>query len=315
MATTYSADEPNSLRGPEHDTAWADELCAWNNLEDAWSNLRLGLRLGDPRMVITTTPRPSGIIRQLLKGDRTHVTRMTTYDNAINLAPEYIEDIKAAYEGTSLGQQEIYADILDEAPGALWNRDMIDAGRVDSDGFSAASLRRVVVAVDPAMTTNNDSAETGIIVIGIDDGGDLYVLRDASCKRDATHWAMRAVGLFKSYQADRIVAEVNQGGDLVENTIRQIDPDVPYRGVRATRGKRVRAEPIAALYEQGRLHHVGIHGELENQMCSFVQGNEAEGADRVDALVWGATELITRGGVVTPISFGNGLTRSNPWKV
>ncbi len=285
-AIAYSADEPDRLRGPQHDSAWCDEIAAWR-YDDAWDQLRFGLRLGlNPQVVVTTTPRPTKLIKELVKEDTTIVTSGNTYENRSNLAPSFFAKIIAKYEGTRLGRQEIYAHILEDVPGALWDRPNIDQHRVTE----APELRRIVVAVDPAVTDTKDSDETGIVVVGIGLDHNAYVLADLSQKLSPDNWARRAVMAYHSFAADRIVAEVNNGGDLVQHVVRTVDETVSYKAVRASRGKLVRAEPVAALYEQGKVHHVGTFASLEDQLCSYVGGGKSP--DRMDALVWGLTETM-----------------------
>lgn len=293
IATTYSADEPERLRGPQHDAAWCDEVAAWRYPE-AFDQLLFGLRLGaNPRAVVTTTPKPTAIIRALLADPTVAVTRGTTYDNRANLAPAFLDQIVRRYEGTRLGRQELLAELLDDVPGALWTRDTIERARLGRGMHP--DLSRIVVAIDPAVTSGEDSDETGIIVAGRDHQGHGYVLADLSGRYAPHEWARAAVKAYREHKADRIVAEVNQGGDMVEATVRMVAPDVPYHAVRASRGKVVRAEPVAALYEQGRVHHVGSHPALEDQMCAFTSDLDrriGQCPDRVDALVWALTELI-----------------------
>ena len=287
QATAYSADEPDRLRGPQHGAAWCDELAAWRYAEDTWAMLMMGLRMGQaPRALVTTTPRPIRIIRDLLKDPATHVTRGSTYDNAANLAPTFLAEVERRYAGTRLGRQELHAEILDDTPGALWTRDQIDASRVRE----APALKRLVVAVDPAVTAGDDSDETGIVVAGLGTDGRGYVLDDLSCRLSPNEWATRAVSAYRDRKADRLVAEVNNGGDLVETIVRSIDRGVSYRAVHAARGKLTRAEPIAALYEQGRVSHVGAFPHLEDQMTGYVPGQSSP--DRMDALVWALTDLM-----------------------
>jgi len=288
IATCYSADEPDLLRGPQHDSAACDELASWKYPRETWSNLQFGLRIGDePRALITTTPRPIALLRELLAASSTVVTRGSTFDNAVNLAPSALAEFKAKYAGTRMGRQELEGQILDDAPGALWQRDMIDKLRVRE----APELVRIVVAIDPAVTSKEGSDETGIGAAGKGVDGHFYVLADRSCRMSPDGWARRAITLLDEVKGDRIVAEVNNGGDLVELTIRTVRPTAPYRAVHASRGKRVRAEPIAALYEQGKVHHVGSMPELEDQMCVFLpEGGDSED-DRVDWLVWSLTDL------------------------
>jgi phage terminase large subunit-like protein len=288
IATTYSADEPDLLRGPQHHFALCDELASWRYLEETWSNLIFGLRLGaNPRKVITTTPRPLAILKRLLKDPRCRVTRGSTYDNAANLASTALAEFRAKYEGTRLGRQELGGEVLDDVPGALWQRDAIDALRVRE----APALSRVVVAIDPAVTSGEDADETGIVVAARGEDGAFYVLADRTCRMSPDGWARRAVIALDEFAADRIVAEVNNGGEMVEHTLRTVRSSAPYKAVHASRGKRVRAEPIAALYEQGKVHHVGALPELEDQMCSFLPEGNEKSPDRVDALVWALTEL------------------------
>ena len=288
MATTYSADEPDLLRGPQHDAAVCDELASWQYQGEAWSNLEFGLRLGkNPQTIITTTPRPTKLIQTLLGLPTTIVTRGSTYDNSDNLPTSVLSKLRARYEGTRLGRQELHGEVLDDVPGALWAREQIDKSRVKE----AADMRRVVVAIDPAVTSGEDSDETGIVVAGRGSDGHYYVLADRSCRMSPYGWATRAVVAFDDLRADRVVAETNNGGDMVELTIRTVRKNIPYAAVHASRGKRVRAEPIAALYEQGKVHHVGALPELEDQMCTFLPEGGEGSPDRVDALVWALTEL------------------------
>lgn len=298
VATLYSADKPDLLRGPQHHWAVVDELAAWRYAE-AWDQLQFGLRLGKrPRVVVATTPRPTKIIKELVKARTTVVTRGSTYDNAANLAPTFLTQIVSRYEGTRLGRQELMAEILEDVPGALWTRDVLDAGRAKA---APTTLVRVVVGVDPAITADDDSNETGVIVAGIDERGHVYVLEDGSLRASPAAWAKRVVQLYDRHRADRVVAEVNQGGAMVEHTIataarmmgehgERAGRSVPYRAVRATRGKYVRAEPVSALYEQGKVHHVGMLPELEDQLCTWVPGDDSP--DRLDALVWAVTDLL-----------------------
>ena len=287
-ATTYSADEPDRLRGPQHHYAWADELAAWR-YPDAWDQLQFGLRLGrDARAIVTTTPRPTRLVRELLAAPTTVITRGSTFDNRANLDPTSLEEMRRRYEGTRLGRQELYAELLEDTPGALWTRTRLDTLRVRQ----APELRRIVVAVDPAVTSGADADETGIIVAGLAADGHCYVLADYSGRYSPDQWAQRVAWALEHHQADRVVAEVNQGGDLVERLLRTVDPRLPFRAVRASRGKATRAEPVAALYEQGRAHHLGCLAQLEDQMCRFTSSGLADGSpDRVDALVWALTEL------------------------
>ena len=296
IATLYSADEPERLRGPQHDATWCDELGSWRYPE-AWDMLMLGLRLGsDPRVVVTTTPRPTKLIRTLIADPTAVVTRGSTYENRTNLAPAFLQQIIRKYEGTRLGRQELEAEILDDMPGALWTRGVIEASRAST----APTLIRVVVAIDPAATSSEDADETGIIVAGRDGQGQGWVLADASGRYPPAEWAKTAIAAYRAHRADRVVAEVNNGGEMVEATLRVIDPNVSFSAVRAARGKLTRAEPVAALYEQGRVHHLGVFPQLEDQMCGFVPADHGDfgshltggSPDRVDALVWALTDLL-----------------------
>ena len=291
MATTYTSEKPDQLRGPQHDGAWADELAAWRYPE-AWDQLMFGLRLGtDPRCVVGTTPRPTRIIKELVADSTTYVTRGSTFDNRANLAPAFINQIVKRYQGTRLGRQELYAEVLDDNPGALWRREQLESLMVTK----APALQRIVVAIDPAGSAQEGSDETGIVVAGRGVDGHLYVLDDLSLRGKPHAWAGQAVSAYHKYKADRIVAEVNNGGDMVEATIRTVDSSVPYKSVNASRGKVVRAEPVASLYEQKEAHHVGMFAELEDQLCQWEPLPGAESPDRLDALVWAATELMLDG--------------------
>ncbi len=250
LATLFSADEPDRLRGPQHDAAWCDELASWRYL-DAWDQLQFGLRLGRrPRTLVTTTPKPVRLIREMVAraGDDVAVTRGRTLDNAANLSPSFIRQIEERYGGTRLGRQEMDGELLDDVPGALWQRGWIDQHRV----AEAPQLRRVVVAIDPAVSNNEGSDETGIVCAGITQSGHVYVLDDATGRYGPLDWARKAVEIYRRRQADKIVAEVNNGGALVKATVLMADPRVPYKEVRASRGKVTRAEPVSALYEQAR---------------------------------------------------------------
>lgn len=285
VATTYSADEPNRLRGPQHHWAVCDELAAWRYPE-AWDMLMFGLRLGErPRVAIATTPRPTPLIRDLIKDDTTHVTKGSTYDNVANLAPSFFNQIVRKYEGTRLGRQELLAEILDDVPGALWKRELFDNNRVTK----APDLVSVVVGVDPHASTG----ETGIVIAGIGGDGHGYVLDDLTTGGSPDTWAREVVTGYHRNFADRIAAEANNGGDMVIATIRTIDNNVNVKKLWASRGKYTRAEPIAALYEQGRVHHVGMFAQLEDECCTWVPGEGMDSPNRMDALVWALTELMT----------------------
>ena len=284
----YAASEPERLRGPQFHRAWCDEVAAWRYPE-AFDQLMFGLRLGNnPQCLITTTPKPTKIIKDLVARDDVVVTSGSTFENEDNLAESALAMLRDKYEGTTLGRQELFAEILEDVDGALWNMKLIDEARLSEE--TERDLSQIIVAIDPAVTANDDSDETGIVVVGKDHNNEYYVLEDLSGRHTADKWGKIAVNAYYDWDADRIVAEVNNGGDLVERLIRNVDPNIPYRSVRATRGKIVRAEPIAALYEQRRVHHMGIYPELESQMCTYT-GDTKTSPDRLDALVWGLSEL------------------------
>lgn len=300
----FSGDKPDSTRGYQHHRMWWDELAKFRYAKEAWTQGQLGLRLGDdPRNVVTTTPKPRTLIRDLLDRAITdgtvHVTRGSTFDNADNLAQTFLDEVRRRYEGTRVGRQELYGEYLDDVPGALWTRAMVEDARTTA----APDMERVVVAIDPAVTSGEDSDETGIIVAGKGVDGRAYVLADRTCRLSPDGWARRAVSGYGEFAADRIVAEVNNGGDLVERVIRTVAPSIAYKKVHASRGKRVRAEPVAALYEQGRVSHVAGFPELEDQMCAFVPEGMDGSPDRVDALVWALTELMLDRKVAEVYSF------------
>lgn len=295
QATLYNATEPDQLRGPQQSIAWCDETAKWRYAQESWDMLQFGMRLGDnPQQIVTTTPRPIKLLQALIKDPSCVVTRGSTYDNRSNLAPKFLEQMDRRYAGTRLGRQELNAEILDDAPDALWTRAGLDDHRRKAGQIPP--LKRIVVAVDPAAKaheTPDEGAATGIVCVGIGDDGRGYVLDDGTIRGTPNAWARRAVALFDRYEADCIVGETNQGGDMVQATIRSVRPGVPFREVTATRGKWVRAEPIAALYEQGRVSHVGTFAELEDEMVAFGPNGMSDGSspDRVDALVWAMTEL------------------------
>ena len=304
----HGPDDPNRLRGPQHCLVWAEELAAWPRIEETWDMMEFGLRLGpDPRVIVTTTPRPRPLIRRLIADPTTKVTRASTKDN-----PKLPEDrriaLYARYAGTRMGRQELEGEIIDDADGALWNRGMILYGepgyrinlRTKEQVFDMA---RVVVAIDPAVTSGEDSDETGIIGAGIGADGRAYVMADATCKLPPSDWARRAINLYRELEADRIVAEANNGGDLVSTVIHTIDPNVPVTLVHAARGKRTRAEPISALYEQGRVSHLSPFPELEDQLCGYTGAPGEDSPDRMDALVWALTEVM---GISTASAWGDG---------
>lgn len=292
----FSAEEPDRLRGPQHHRAWCDELASWGegtkerDWPTAWDMLQFGLRLGaDPRTVVTTTPRPTKIIKHLISADSVVTTRGHTGENAANLPPAFLAEMERRYGGTRLGRQELAAEILADTPGALWTWAML------GDRKPAPDLTRVVVAIDPAVTSGEDADETGIVVAALGVDGRGYVLADRSCRLSPDGWARRAVGAFEDLAADMIVAEVNNGGDLVEQTIRTVRRSIPYRKVHASRGKAIRAQPVAALYEQGKVSHVEAFPDLEEQLTTWTP-ESGTSPDRLDALVWALTELMVKGG-------------------
>ena len=287
VATGFSGDEPDQLRGYQFDTAWVDELAKFKYPGETWDNLMFCLRLGDrPRVFVTTTPRPIPIIKHLIKQDNVIDVKFSTWVNKDNLSPAFIDTIREMYEGTRLGRQELEGEILDDNPNALFSRDIIEEQRRTLHGIK---LIRIAVGVDPAVTSGDDSAETGIVVAGIAADGHIYVLGDYSFQSSPLEWARAVVGAYYQHKADRIVGEINNGGDLVEMNLRQVDRAIPFRAVHASRGKLIRAEPVAALYEQGKVHHIGTFPQLEDQMCEWVPGEKSP--DRMDALVWAIWEL------------------------
>ena len=284
----FSGEEPDRLRGPQFHGGWFDELAAFKYTE-AWDQYKFGLRLGEhPQTLVTTTPRPTKQIRELAKRADVRVIRGSTFDNAANLSESALAELRLRYEGTRLGRQELYGEIIDDNDAALWMRSNIESNRVSE----APPLARIVVAIDPAVTSGDDSDETGIVVAGVSNDGHYYVLEDLTLKASPEKWARQAVEAFHRWKADRIIGETNNGGDMIESLLRQVDPTISYKKVTATRGKTVRAEPIAALYEQNRGHHVGQYPLLEDQMCNWTQDSQ-ESPDRMDAMVWAITELIS----------------------
>lgn len=294
-AHTYSAEEPERLRGPQQDLAWCDEVASWPYPE-TMDMLDFGLRLGvNPQKLITTTPKPLRILKEILQDPHTALTKGTTFENRSNLSPVFFDKIVGKYEGTNLGRQELYADILDDVEGALWVRSNIDDTRLRFDD-TLPPMRRIVVAVDPTVKKIPDkkSDECGIIVagLGLDNRG--YVLSDVSLKATPLKWAQAAVQAYFDHHADRIVAEVNNGGALVEITVRTVEgaENVSYKEVHASKGKLARAEPVAALYEQGKVSHIGQFAVLEDEMCTYEAASGQQSPNRLDALVWALTELM-----------------------
>ncbi len=290
IAHAYSAEEPDVFRGPECSHIWCDELAAWKYPADSWDNLMFDWRIGDdPRCIITTTARPISTFKGLLDRDDVYVTRGNSYDNRDNLTDAYYANIIKPYEGTRKGRQEIYSDLLEESEGALWKRSVLEDSRraLPPDN----ELRRVVVAIDPAVTSTETSDETGIVACARSGDGHGYVLADASGRYTPAQWASKAIELFHSLRADRIIGEANNGGDMIEHTLRTIDRTIPYTKVHASRGKAARAEPVAARYEQGTMHHPQSFPELEDQLCNWDPLSNEKSPDRLDALVWAMTHL------------------------
>ena len=278
VAFTYSSANPDQLRGPQHDLAWVDELAAFRNFE-AWDNLQMGLRLGRrPQQVVSTTPRPKRVIRELTKRASTTITHATSYDNRANLADSWFEDTLAPYVGTRRGQQEIEGVLLDEVPGALWQRAWIKYGDKPD------AIDRVVVGVDPSVSDGDDAAECGIVVAA-KAGDEYFVLGDYSLRGSPAVWATEVARVYRLHGADQVTAETNQGGKMVELVLKQADATLRYDGVHASVGKQARAEPVSLLYEQGRVHHAEAMIDLEDQLCTWVPG-EGDSPDRLDALVW-----------------------------
>lgn len=292
VAQTFSAEDPDGLRGPQFAAAWCDEIAKWRQPEAAFDNLQFGLRLGErPRQVVTTTPRPIPLLKRLLADPNVAVSRARTADNAANLAPAFLDTVVGRYAGTRIGRQELDGELLEDRPDAVWTRDVIERGRV----ALAPPLVRVAVAVDPPASAGPRAASCGIVAAGVDAAGAGYVLADATLPAARPRdWALSAVALYRRLEADALVAETNQGGDMVSAVLREVDSTVPVTPVRATRGKYLRAEPVSLLYAQGRVRHVGAFPELEDEMCDFGPAGLSSGAspDRLDALVWALTHLM-----------------------
>jgi phage terminase large subunit-like protein len=296
VAYAFSAEDPEQLRGPQFDAAWCDELAKWRHADATFDMLQFGLRLGQrPRQMITTTPRPIALIKRLVTDPRTAVTRAGTQANKTYLAPGFLDEVLARYAGTRLGRQEIDGDIIEDRADALWSRATIEAARM----AEAPPLQRIVVGVDPPASGRAGADACGIVAAGISESGVVYVLEDASVAGLApAGWAARAVALFRRLAADALVAEVNQGGDMVRAVLQQVDAAVPVKCVHATRGKWLRAEPVAAMYAQGKVKHAGPPlVALEDEMADFGLDGLSGGRspDRLDALVWAVTELMQRG--------------------
>lgn len=287
----FSSANPEGLRGNQFGASWSDEICKWSNLEQTWDMLQFCLRLGKyPRQVVTTTPKPLKLLKKLLKDPSTVTVRSATLENASNLADGFLDYVEGIYAGTSLGRQELDGEIIEGSEHSLWRRERIEASRLEH----APELNRIVIAIDPPAGSGSRSAACGIIAVGLAGDGISYVIADKTLeKATPDKWAAQAVALYHLLEADLIVAEVNQGGEMVKTVLHNVDPSVPVRSVHASRGKWIRAEPVALLYEQSRVLHVGRFAELEDQMCSITPDGMADGVspDRVDALVWAITEL------------------------
>jgi len=292
IAQVFTAEDPEGLRGPQFGAAWSDELAKWPNLQETWDMLQLGLRLGDrPRQVVTTTPRPLPLIKRLLDDPRVAVSRAATSANRFNLAPSFLDSVSQAYGGTRLGRQELEGEIVEESADALWTRTLIEQSREQE----APPLVRIVVAIDPPASSSKRADSCGLVAAGIDRDGIGHVLADATLAGAKPHeWAAAAVALYRRLEADALVVEVNQGGEMATSVIREVDPGVPVTPVRASRGKFLRAEPVAALYAQGRVRHAGAFPALEDEMCDFGPTGLSSGRspDRLDALVWALTHLM-----------------------
>lgn len=293
-ALGYNGTEPDQLRGPEFDTAWVDELAKYRYARETWDMLQFTMRAGtDPRIFVTTTPRPIPVLREIMASDHTVITRGTTLDNASNLAPSFLDEVTKKYAGTRLGRQELNAEVLDDAPGALWTRAILDATRKRDDDLP--DMARIVVAIDPSGTDGNDEGdEVGIVVVGRGIDGRGYVLADYTCKLSPEGWARRALDAYYRYEADRIVAERNFGGAMVAAVIRSADGKASYKEVTASRGKVVRAEPVSALWEQGRMSIVGSLPEMEDEMCMTTNTGfiGEHSPNRLDAMVWATSEVM-----------------------
>lgn len=288
VGTVYSAENPEQLRGPEHDLVWGDEIAFWPR-PAAFDNLLLGLRVGvNPQLVCTSTPRPIRIVKELRDDPRTVITSGSTYENASNLAEAFLNRIIKRYEGTRLGRQELHGEILEDVEGALWTRENIDRHRVKK----LPKLRRIIIPIDPAVTYGPESDLTGIIPMGLGEDRHVYVFADLSCRAHPNYWGGVVCNAYHAHKADAAVAESNQGGELITSLLGNIDPKVNVRLVHASKGKWTRAEPVAALAERGLIHHVGALPDLEDELCEWVPESFAKSPDRLDAYVWGVTDLL-----------------------
>lgn len=304
-AVFFSAEDPERLRGPQCFSAWCDEVCAWRNDQDTWDMMQFGLRLGkSPKVFVTTTPKPTKLLRTIIKEASTVVTKGSTYDNSDNLAKTFMRKISDTYEGTRLGRQELYAEVLDEAAGALWNREILERCEIALE--DVPELKRIVISLDPATTANQESDDTGIIVAGIDVNNYAYVLEDHTMKCSPNEWAAKAKELYDRHLASRVVAESNQGGEMVKLTLQTADENMAIRLVHASKGKYARAEPVSALYEQNKVFHVKGLNELEDQMVQWDPHGSIGSPDRLDALVWAITDLVLKGRSASPLKMVHG---------
>lgn len=293
VTNLYTSEKPDRLRGPNHDGAWCDEIASWRYVNDAWDNLIFTLRFGDnPQILGTTTPRPTPFMKALIKRAGVHITKGSTYDNKTNLAKTYLNEIEQQYGGTRLGRQEIEGILLDDVQGALWNYLLLDEGRVKED--EVPDLIQTVVGVDPSTTGGEKSDEAGIVVGGKSREKHGYLLADYSLRGSPNQWAKRAVMAYYDHGASHIVAEKNQGGEMVREVINNYDPSVPVKLVHASKGKIARAEPVSLLYEQGKIHHVGVFSQLEDQLCTYVPGESKKSPDRLDAVVYVFSDLLVK---------------------
>lgn len=311
-ARVYPAITPDRLRGPQFHGAWLDEPASFRYGMTVWETLQPALRLGNtPKIVVTGTPAPVPLMRLfmgMVDGDTVHLTRGRTYDNADNLPPLLLDQLRRRYEGTRIGRQELEGELLEDVEGALWTYEMATRMR----GDVPEEMDRIVVSIDPASTAKESSNETGIIVAGRADNR-AYILEDCTLKASPLDWAAKAVAAYHRWEADAIVVETNQGGDMIASTIRTVDSKIRIKEVHATRGKAIRAEPIVSLYEQSRVTHCGIFRELEDQMCSWVPTMESP--DRLDALVWALTDLMIDGNRKTAVVIPTSLEQTSPWKL
>jgi len=297
IATAYSSEIPDRLNGPQHDLAWSDEIGVWKYGRETWDMLQFGLRLGDnPKQIITSTPKVKNItlIKEILAEKLTVLSTGTTYENRPNLAKPFFDTVVKKYEGTRLGSQELHAKILDDVPGALWKRKLLEETRVPPGSDKIPRMKRIVVALDPEASDTETSSHSGIIVAGLGEDNQGYCLSDLTKRGSPKEWGLAAISGYHTYDADRMIGEVNNGGDMVEYVIKSLDTSIPFKQIRASRGKYTRAEPVAALHEQKRIHLVGNFPDLEDQLCSWTPDSDVKN-DRLDAFVWAFTELMLQG--------------------